>query len=515
VTDNVPPPNSVIAAERIPGTPLFREPEVPGCAVVIFGVTGDLAKRKLVPALYNLMVDGTLPARFTVIGVSRSGGTSEAMREELRQTTLRFGRRKAIDDDIWKRFSASIDFVHGPPGDPATHVALREKLGRVDGERGTGGNRVFYLATPPDVFGDILRNLRQGELLYPCQPEGRGPWSRVIIEKPFGHDLESARALNQLVADSLDERQTFRIDHYLGKETVQNILVFRFANSIFEPLWNRKYIDHVEITAAETLGVEKRGTFYDQTGVVRDIIQNHLLQVLALCAMEPPISLSADDVRDQKVQLLRSLRPIKGTDVAKNVVFGQYEGYRQEPGVDPRSRTPTYAAMKVLVDHWRWQGVPFYLRAGKRLTGQVTEVSVHFQSVPPYLFPRGASRQQVEPNVLTLRIQPQEGISLKFVAKVPGEHLSVGNVLMNMSYVDTFGKPLSEAYERLLLDCMRGDATLFARRDEVEQAWTFVTPILQTWESDGRPIPTYAAGSVGPAEADRLIAEDGRTFTPL
>jgi glucose-6-phosphate 1-dehydrogenase len=516
MTTNWAPPNSVVAAEKVPGTPLFREPKVDPCAIVIFGVTGDLSKRKLVPALYNLIADGALPDRFAVVGVSRSDASPEPLREHLRGTTAQFGRRKSVDPEAWKKFARAFDLVHGQPDDPATFVALGEKLSAIDRERGTLGNRIFYLATPPDAFAPILANLRKSGLLYPCDPERPTPWSRVVIEKPFGHDLASARELNQLVADSLDERQTFRIDHYLGKETVQNILVFRFANAIFEPLWNRKYIEHVEITAAETLGVETRGRFYDETGVVRDIIQNHLLQVLALCAMEPPVSLAADDVRDQKVQLLRSLRPITGADIAKNVVFAQYDGYRREPGVAPDSRTPTYAAMKVLIDHWRWQGVPFYLRAGKRLAQPLTEVSIHFQPVPSYLFPRTDSCQVATPNVLSLRIQPQEGISLRFVAKVPGDHLSVGNVLMNMSYVDTFGKPLSEAYERLILDCIRGDATLFARRDEVEQAWKFVTPILQAWESNPGVAPaTYEAGSAGPAEADRFKADGERAFTEL
>jgi glucose-6-phosphate 1-dehydrogenase len=515
MTESQLPPSSVIAAERVPGSPLFREPKVNPCVVVIFGITGDLAKRKLVPAFYNLMADGALPDRFAVVGVSRAESPRDEMIERLRTAVIEFGRRRSLDPEAWGKFSTCLEFVSGQPDDPATYAALREKLAGIDREKGTAGNRVYYLATPPDVFAPVLGNLRKAGLLYPAQPDKRGPWSRVVIEKPFGRDLASARALNQLIADWLDERQTFRIDHYLGKETVQNILVFRYANSIFEPLWNRKSIDYVEITAAETLGVEQRGKFYDQTGVVRDIIQNHLLQVLALCAMEPPVSLDADDVRDQKVQLLRSLRPITGADVPNNVVMAQYEGYRHEPGISPSSRTPTFAAMKVLIDNWRWQGVPFYLRAGKKLAQHITEVSIHFQAVPSYLFPHTGSSQVADPNVLSLRIQPQEGISLRFVAKVPGDHLSVGNVLMSMSYVDTFGKALSDAYERLLLDCIRGDATLFARRDEVEQAWKFVTPILEAWEKANTPIPTYEPVSSGPQEADRLVARDGHSFMKL
>jgi glucose-6-phosphate 1-dehydrogenase len=506
------PPTSVIAAEQAHGEPLVRERKPDPCVVVIFGVTGDLSKRKLVPALYNLMADGALPEKVAFVGVSRSGDASaDEMRERFRESTAQLGRRKSIDPEVWSKFAGALDFVHGPLDDPKTYADLKEKLAIIDREKGTQQNRIFYLATPPEAFKGILENLRMGGLI--CRPETPKPWSRVVIEKPFGRDLESAQALNKLVAESLDESQTFRIDHYLGKETVQNILVFRYANSLFEPLWNRKYIDHVEITAAEALGVEKRGKFYDETGVVRDIVQNHLLQVLALTAMEPPVSFGADDVRDEKVQVLRSLHPIVGADIKKNVVRGQYEGYRKEDGVAPDSRTPTYVAMKVLIDNWRWQGVPFYLRAGKKLGQQVTEVSIHFQQVPNYLFHCTKSSQVVEPNVLTMRIQPQEGMSLRFVVKVPGDHLNVGNVLMNMSYADTFGKALSEAYERLLLDCMRGDATLFARRDEVEEAWRFVTPMLKAWDTDTSVVCPYAAGGTGPKEADALLAADGRAFT--
>jgi glucose-6-phosphate 1-dehydrogenase len=507
------PPNSVIAAEQALGDPLFRERKVDPCVVVIFGVTGDLSKRKLVPALYNLMAGGSLPEKIGIVGVSRAGIPTDQMRERFRESTAHLGRRKAIDPEVWTRFASALDFVNGQIDDPKTYADLKEKLASIDRERGTQGNRIFYLATPPEAFRVILENLRKGDLLYRANPESPKPWSRVVVEKPFGRDLDSARALNKLVGESLDESQTFRIDHYLGKETVQNILVFRYANSLFEPLWNRKFIDHVEITAAEALGVEKRGKFYDETGVVRDIVQNHLLQVLALCAMEPPVSFGADDVRDEKVQVLRSLRPITGADVKTQVVRAQYDGYRKEEGIAPESRTPTYVAMKVLIDNWRWQGVPFYLRAGKKLAQQVTEVSVHFQPVPNYLFPHTKSSQIVEPNVLTMRIQPQEGMSLRFVVKVPGDHLNVGNVLMSMSYADTFGKSLSEAYERLLLDCMRGDATLFARRDEVEEAWKFVTPLLKAWETDKSAVPTYPASSSGPKEADALLAADGRSFT--
>jgi glucose-6-phosphate 1-dehydrogenase len=506
------PPHNVIEAEAIPGKPLVQEAKPEPCTIVIFGITGDLAKRKLVPALYNLVVDGTMPERFAIVGLTRGSESADQLRERFRAATAEFGRRKSVDADVWRTFGGALEFVNGQIDDPKAYADLKERLAAVDRERGTKENRIFYLATPPELFPVILKNLAHAGLIYRANGDTPGPFSRVVIEKPFGRDLASARSLNRLVAECLDESQTFRIDHYLGKETVQNILVLRYANSIFEPLWNRKYIDHVEITQAETLGVEKRGRFYDETGVLRDIVQNHLLQVLALVAMEPPVSFGADDVRDEKVQVLRSLRPITGAEVKRSVVRAQYEGYRDEDGVKPDSRTPTYTAMKILIDNWRWQGVPFYLRAGKRLGHQVTQVSIFFQPVPQYLFRKMKNCQEVAPNVLTMRIQPQEGISLRFEAKVPGDHLSIGNVHMNMSYADTFGKSLSEAYERLLLDCMRGDATLFARRDEVEEAWRFVTPILEAWDKDDGQVSTYAPGSLGPKEADDLVKADGRSF---
>jgi glucose-6-phosphate 1-dehydrogenase len=369
------------------------------------------------------------------------------------------------------------------------------------------------MATPPDLFPGLLKGLTGSGLIH---PSGSDPWSRVIIEKPFGRDITSARELNRLVATSIDESQTFRIDHYLGKETVQNILVFRFGNSIFEHLWNRKYIDHIQITAAETIGVEHRGPFYDTTGVLRDVVQNHLLEILALVTMETPTSFSADDVRDEKAQLFRALRPFDGGESAQSLILGQYRGYRNEAGVASGSRTPTYAALKVMIDNWRWQGVPIYLRAGKRLAKRTTEVAIQFQPVPLCLFGQKEACQILEPNVLTLRIQPDEGISMRFVAKIPGEHLSVSNVSMNMDYADAFGSALADAYERLLLDCMRGDATLFSRRDGVEESWKFITPVLETTqrlpESFLRP---YEAGSDGPAEAQELLLRESRRWREL
>ncbi len=501
-----------IETQAIPGDPIVRECAPDPCTVVIFGARGDLTRRKLVPALHNVMVDGALPDRFAVLGLSRVSISADAFRKEMHESTGEFSRRKPLDNRAWDRFAAALEYVSGEFEDPQAYTKLKEKLAAIDGKRGTRGNRIFYLATPPRFFPVIVQNLQKAGLIYKAAEQG--PWSRVIIEKPFGRDLASARELNSIIREVLDESQTFRIDHYLGKETVQNILVFRFGNSIFEPIWNRKYIDHVQITAAESIGVEGRGRFYDPTGVLRDIVQNHLLQVLALCAMEPPVSFKADDIRDEKVQVFRSLRRIAGPNVARDVIRGQYRGYREEEGVAPDSRTPTYVAMRVMIDNWRWQGVPFYVRAGKGLAQRVTEVAVHFQSIPLCLFGTEEACQVADPNVLTLRIQPEEGISLRFVSKIPGDDLSVSNVLMNMTYAGAFHKPLSEAYERLLLDCMRGDATLFARRDGVEEAWKFITPILEASES-GAALPIYERGTDGPAEAEQLLARDGHRWRPL
>ena len=504
-----------IAIEEIPGQPVWQEATAEPCAIVIFGITGDLSRRKLIPALFNLMCAGSLPEHFAVVGVSRGEASAGDLREQFRRsiTELRDGR--APDDAAWKKFAATIEVVHGSGDDDATYDRIQEQLASLERTKQTGKNRIFYLATPPDAFGPVIEHLRRSGLFHAPRRRAGGPFSRVIVEKPFGRDLASARALNELIAESLDETQVFRIDHYLGKETVQNILVFRYANAIFEPIWNRKYIDYVEITAAETLGVGRRGSFYDKTGVVRDIVQNHLLQLLALSAMEAPVSLGADDVRSEKVQLLRSVRALTPASLARDVVLAQYDGYRKEKDVAASSRTPTYAAMKVFIDNWRWQGVPFYLRAGKRLASHRTEIAVHFQPVPSFLFRGAENCQTAAPNVLRLRIQPGEGTSLRFVAKVPGDQLSLGSVRMSMSYASAFGKPLSEAYERLLLDCMRGDATLFARRDEVEEAWKIVTPILDAWEKGSDAPETYAPESQGPEKADALGKARGHELARL
>jgi glucose-6-phosphate 1-dehydrogenase len=474
------------------------------CTVVIFGVTGDLTHRKLVPALYTLGAQNELPPQFALIGTSTSVGSADALRADLRASTVKFSRTQPLVEEVWRTLADRVESVQGDFNSPAAYTDLRAMLAQVESRHGTKGNRLFYMATPPAVFPVILRHLKDAGLLH---PPGRPPWSRVVMEKPFGRDLPSARELNRLIGEVLDESQIYRIDHYLGKETVQNILVFRFGNSIFEPIWNRKYVDHVQITAAEEIGVERRGKFYDQTGVLRDMVQSHLMQVLALCSMEPPSSFRPDDVRDEKTQLFRSLRAINPAQVS----WGQYAGYREEEGVARDSRTPSYVAMKVLIDNWRWQGVPFYLRAGKGLTRRTTEVSVFFQAIPFCLFGREEVCQLIEPNVLTLRIQPDEGIALRFATKVPGDDLSVGTVTMDFSYAGSFKRPPGEAYERLLLDAMRGDATLFARRDADEKCWEFIQPLLET---PGVP-NSYERGSAGPKEADDLIRRDHRRWRPI
>jgi glucose-6-phosphate 1-dehydrogenase len=488
--------------------PGLRAPEA--CAMVIFGGSGDLSRRKLIPALYNLALDRSLPEGFAVLAVGHHDRSPEAFRAALRESTARFSRTQPLDERVWDELASRIDYVATDIHEAEAYGHIRDWLAAADHEHGTGGNRIFYFATAASDFPVILDQLAASGLLRRQGGDPRAHWSRVVIEKPFGRDLDTARELDRRIASAIDERQVFRIDHYLGKETVQNICVFRFGNAIFEPIWNRKYIDHVQITAAESIGIEGRGAFYDETGVVRDMVQSHLLQILALCAMEPPISFAADAIRDQKVNVLRSLRPIEGASVWKDVVLGQYRGYREEKAVARDSTTPTYCAMRLSIDDWRWQGVPFYLRAGKRLRSRLTEIAIQFQPVPLSLF-GGPKSCQIAPNVLTLRIQPDEGITLRFAAKPPGDDLTPRNVIMDFSYEKGFETPVHEAYERLLLDVMRGDATLFWRQDEIESAWAFVTPMLQAFESspEGR-VRVYEPGTDGPQDADALIEADGR-----
>jgi glucose-6-phosphate 1-dehydrogenase len=496
----------------MPETPAPPRRQAPPCALVMFGASGDLARRKLVPALYNLTAGGALTERFAAVGVARRPITAQQFRDNLRPALDEFSRRRP-EPDLWQRFSEGLDYVTGEFEDPGTYQRLAARLRQLDETRGLEGNRLFYLATPPDEFGPILRSLKQAGLVT---PHDGSPWTRVIIEKPFGHDLASARALNGLVAETLHESQTFRIDHYLGKETVQNILVFRFANSMFEPLWNRKYIEYVEICAAETVGLERRGKFYDQTGVLRDIVQNHLLEVLALIAMEPPTSGAADDIRGEKLKVLNALRDPWSDTIPNDVVLGQYRGYRQEPDVAPDSVTPTFAALRVFIDNWRWQGVPFYLRAGKKLGKRVTDVAILMQGIPLILFGREDVCENVAPNVLTLRLQPDEGIQLSFASKIPGDELRVGTVQMDMNYVETFGGEPPEAYERLLLDAMRGDPTLFSRRDWVEASWAWIDPILEHFAAHPpQDFPNYEPGSWGPKTCIDWMRRDRRSWREL
>ncbi|HEY8041075.1 MAG TPA: glucose-6-phosphate dehydrogenase, partial [Polyangiaceae bacterium] len=472
--------------------------------------------------LYNLAWGRSLPGALSVVGVARRDKTDESFRAEMKEAVSAFSRRKPIDASLWGDFERGVSYVRGAANEPGTYEALRKHLERIEVGRGTRGNRLFYLAVPPVEFGPIVEGLRASKLVAaPGQERSGGPWTRVVFEKPFGHDLASARTLNDAVASAFDESQVFRIDHYLGKETVQNLLVFRFANSLFEPVWGREHVDHVQITVAEDIGVETRGRFYEQTGVTRDIVENHLMQLLCLTAMEPPISLAADAVRDEKVKVLRSLRPMERSEVSRSVVRGQYgrgvvrgddvPGYREEPDVSPESRVETYVAMRCFVDNWRWSGVPFYVRAGKRLARRVTEIAVVFNDIPHTLF-----RTQdggITPNVLAVRVQPDEGIALRFISKEPGQQTILRDVAMDFRYGMAFGSNTPEAYERLLLDAMRGEATLFTRRDEVEAQWEYVDRVLDAWTADGAlPPPMYPAGSWGPEQADDMLARDGRRW---
>jgi glucose-6-phosphate 1-dehydrogenase len=489
------------------------------CSIVIFGATGDLTHRKLMPALYNLAADGELPPAVAVVGVARRDKTDEGFRKEVEESVRKFSRQ-AVRDELWKTFGQSISYHRTEFHDLKGYEALAERLAKIDKERGTRGNRLFYLAVAPDQFDEILTNLKTVGL----NSASEGSWARVIVEKPFGTDLASARELNRVVSNSFSEEQTYRIDHFLGKETAQNILVLRFANAIFEPLWNTRYIDHIQITTAETLGVEGRAGYYDKSGALRDMVQNHLLQLLCLIAMEAPTDLGADSIRDEKVKTVRSLRRMVGDAVTENVVRGQYSagaingkpvvGYRQEQGVDPKSVTETYVALRLRIDDWRWADTPVYLRVGKRLPKSGTEISIHFKKAPPVLFNKEAVT--LDQNVLVVRIQPDEGISLRMQAKIPGTSLRIEPVKMDFHYGTSFGKPSPEAYERLLLDAMSGDATLFARRDEVEHAWAFIDPIEEKWRKQGEEgLYFYEAGSWGPDQADELLSRDGRAWRRL
>jgi glucose-6-phosphate 1-dehydrogenase len=487
------------------------------CTVVIFGAAGDLTKRKLIPALYNLSTHGLLPAHAAVVGVARRPLDDGEFRNQMAAELQKYAT-SPVSAEVAAAFTARHYFVGGDLGDPKTYATLKARLEEIQKKDHGAGNVLFYMATPPSEFAPIARGLAAVGL----SREDSG-WRRVIVEKPFGQDLDSAVVLNQELRGVLSESQIFRIDHYLGKETVQNLLVFRFGNGVFEPIWNRRYIDHVQMTVAEELGVEGRGGFYDQAGVMRDMIQNHMFQLLALVAMEPPISFHGEGVRNEKVKVLEAIRPMQPEQILANTVRGQYgEGvvhgqrvpaYRQEPKVPPQSKTETYAAVKLQVDNWRWAGVPFYLRSGKRLARRATEIVIVFRRPPLLLFQR-TPVDDIQPNKMVVRIQPDEGISLWVQAKQPGPSINLAPVKLNFAYKD-FGSQLeTTGYEQLLYDCMIGDPTLFHRADMVEAAWKVATPILDLWASlPARDFPNYASGSWGPAAADQLIQRDGRSWS--
>jgi glucose-6-phosphate 1-dehydrogenase len=490
------------------------------CAIVIFGASGDLTKRKLLPALMNLARDQLLPREFAVIGVARRPMSDEDFRRKMAES-FREILPQPIDRELWERLASRLFYLAGDVKDPAMYQNLRERLQRCDWEQGTAGNYLFYLSMAPDLFAPTVKRVGESGLTK----EKDSQWRRVIIEKPFGHDLESARQLNRELGQVLKEGQIYRIDHYLGKETVQNILVFRFANGIFEPLWNRRYIDHVQITVAETVGVEERGGYYDTAGALRDMVPNHLFQLVALIGMEPPPSLEADAIRDEQVKLLRSIHLFAKEDVPQLTVRGQYgrgtingktvPAYTEEPGVRPNSATETFAALKLRIENWRWADVPFYLRTGKRLAQRHTEIVIQYRRAPHLLF-RNTAITACQANQLLLNIQPEESVSLRFGAKIPGPVVRLGGVTMDFDYARVFGNRPSTGYERLLYDCMIGDPTLFRRADMSELGWAIVEQVQHVWQGQGREgLASYPAGSWGPAAADELLARDGRQWRNL
>jgi glucose-6-phosphate 1-dehydrogenase len=495
--------------QRTPGRP--ADP----CIMVIFGAAGDLTRRKLIPALYNLAKADLLSREFAILGVAHGAMSTEDFRKKLAED-IRHYAGADIDSEIWEWFNQRIYYTTAEFDDKKLYPQLKTTLDKLDKDHSTHGNYFFYLATAPDFFGLIVEHLAAGGLM----DQKDHYWRRVIVEKPFGRDLESAKTLNQQLLKVVSEKQIYRIDHYLGKETVQNILAFRFANGIFEPIWNRRYIDHVQITVAETVGVESRGSYYDTAGALRDMVPNHIMQLISLTSMEPPVSFQADAVRDEQAKILHAIQPLSSEEVLSRTVRGQYgpgventervPGYRNEPDVPPDSRTETFVAMKLAIDNWRWADVPFYLRTGKRLAAQTTEIVIQFRRAPFVLF-RDTPVENLMPNQLVLHIQPQEGISLQFAAKVPGPIMRLGAVDMNFKYADYFGTQPSTGYERLLHDCMIGDATLFQRADMVEAGWCVVSTVLDVWKAlPPRNFPNYAAGGWGPKDSDELLERDGR-----
>jgi len=486
-------------------------------ALVIFGASGDLTYRKLIPAIFDLHVKGSLPTNFAVLGVARSPLTDEAFRDKMKEGIRQFAVAKEASDEEVNLFCRKLHYLSINTDDSADYSKLKDRLEQLDKEANSAGNHIFYLSTPPALYPFIPKFLAQQGL---NREEGR--FTRIIIEKPFGTHLQSAVELNASLQEDYDEEQIYRIDHYLGKETVQNMLVTRFANGIYEPLWNRNYVDHVEITTAETIGVENRGSYYDHAGALRDMVQNHLLQLVAMVAMEPPMSIDSMAIRNEKLKVFQALRPMSDDDLFKNVIRGQYmaanikgkymKSYREEKDVDPASRTETYVAMKLYIDNWRWGGVPFYIRTGKRMPTRVSEVVIHFKPAPQKLFPESAN-VYADNNQLVIRIQPDEGILLKTMMKIPGSGYQVKNMNMDFHYSQLQESSLPEAYERLLLDCMTGDSTLYIRSDALEATWKFVQPLLDFWAGNpDAPLHGYPSGSWGPVCADSLIQGNGSTW---
>ncbi|HXY00383.1 MAG TPA: glucose-6-phosphate dehydrogenase [Candidatus Limnocylindrales bacterium] len=486
------------------------------CAIILFGASGDLAKRKVIPAMYDLAQNKSLGERYAILGFARTPMTDESFRASIGEAAKTISEVGPINPAKWDEFASNLHYCPGDYADNKSYADLASRLAEIDAAKQLGGNRLFYLSTPPEVYPDIIEHLGRAGLARPSTP---GSWVRVIIEKPFGRDLSSARELNKIVLNVFEEKQIYRIDHYLGKDTVQNLLVLRFGNGIFEPLWNRNYVDHVQITASETLGVERRGGFYETAGALRDMIQSHVLQLTSLVAVEPPASFDATAVRNEKLKVLQSIRPFNLEMVAQSVVRGQYApgklgdktvtGYRAEPGVSQSSRTETFVSMRLLIDNWRWAGVPFYLRTGKRLAKRTTEIMIQFRRAPHIVF----REREVQPNRLILNIQPDEGICVSFGAKKPGTEMSIGTVAMNFSYREGFGGASRSAYATLLNDCLRGDATLFDRGDSVEAAWSLLEPILDVWSAaKTATVPEYPSGTWGPKESDLLLERDARQW---
>src|SRR5216683_2325449 len=486
------------------------------CTVVLFGASGDLAKRKVIPAMYDLAINNSLGPRYAIVGFARTAMSDESFRGTAGEAAKSISEVGPIDAKKWSEFASNLYYQGGDYGSAEDFKKLAKRLDDLSAEKKLGGNRLFYLSTPPEVYPHIVEQLGRAGLAKASSPDA---WVRIIIEKPFGRDLASAKELNKIVLCVFNERQVYRIDHYLGKDTVQNLLVLRFSNGIFEPLWNRNYVDHVQITASETLGVERRGGFYETAGALRDMIQSHVLQLTSLVAVEPPASFDATAVRNEKLKVLQSIRPFNLEMVAQSVVRGQYApgkfgdkpalGYREEPGVNPASKTETFVSGKLLIDNWRWAGVPFYIRTGKRLAKRSTEIMIQFRRAPHIVF----RERDIEPNRLVLNIQPDEGTSVSFGAKRPGTEMSIGNVTMNFSYKEGFGDATRSAYATLLNDCVRGDATLFDRGDSVEAAWSLVDPILEVWSAaKSATVPQYPSGSWGPRESDLLLERDGRQW---